>query len=35
MYNERALDWEQNYIQASIIHPFFTIYGKVREREQL
>jgi hypothetical protein len=35
MYIERALDWEQNYIQSAIIHPFLTNYAKLRERNVL
>ena len=32
MYIERALDWEQNYFRAAILHPFFTNYAKINER---
>ena len=32
MYIERALDWEQNYFKAAILHPFFTNYAKINER---
>lgn len=32
MYIERALDWEQCYFKAAILHPFFTNYAKINER---